>query len=213
MNLPLHTAQASWSHFSPLVLSSKKLYSSRLRRPFPSKSIVSNISNKAALRDEKSQTISKGFNFIFLSHHIAKNCSVWGYSVRAEHPDLKKPRFSWEKRFLFPRLGMKLTGILWWEPALHLHPSTAVWLLQSFGVLSSSTCSQWWKGAGSKAQLQALLSSQTSALKGRKKVLRTSQTMPLLPVIVTQKWWIIWKYLECWVLSLKKKKIGCVMPI
>lgn len=62
MNSPLHTAQASWSHFSPLVLSSKKLYSSRLRRPFPSKSRVSNISNKAALREEKGQTISISFH-------------------------------------------------------------------------------------------------------------------------------------------------------
>jgi hypothetical protein len=47
--LPLQIAQASSSHFSPLVLNSKKLYSSRLRRPFPSKSITSKISDKVDL--------------------------------------------------------------------------------------------------------------------------------------------------------------------
>lgn len=51
--LPLQTAQASSSHFSPLVLNSKKLYSSRLRRPFPSKSITSNISDKVDLNKKK----------------------------------------------------------------------------------------------------------------------------------------------------------------
>lgn len=42
-------AQASSSHFSPLVLCSKKLYSSRLSRPLPSKSITSKMSDNAAL--------------------------------------------------------------------------------------------------------------------------------------------------------------------
>ena len=51
--LPLQTAQASSSHFSPLVLNSKKLYSSRLRRPLPSKSITSNMSDKVDLNFKK----------------------------------------------------------------------------------------------------------------------------------------------------------------
>lgn len=42
-------AHASSSHFSPLVLCSKKLYSSRLSRPLPSKSITSKMSDNTAL--------------------------------------------------------------------------------------------------------------------------------------------------------------------
>jgi hypothetical protein len=61
---PLQTAQASSSHFSPLVLNSKKLYSSRLIRPLPSKSITSNISDKVDLEWKKIEII------IFKTKHL-----------------------------------------------------------------------------------------------------------------------------------------------
>lgn len=51
--------QAASSHVSPLVLISKKLYSSRLRKPFPSRSIISNISDKAVLEGWKYRTMLK----------------------------------------------------------------------------------------------------------------------------------------------------------
>lgn len=52
---PRHIAQASLSHFSPLVLNSKKLYSSKLKRPLPSKSMTSKMSDRAALIKGKSK--------------------------------------------------------------------------------------------------------------------------------------------------------------
>lgn len=200
-NLPLHTAHASSSHFSPLVLSSKKLYSSRLRRPFPSKSIVSNISNKAALKDEDGRIVSKDFHF--LSHEVVSNGSAYSrlfctHSTSVTHSFHKArcDRSTAFDRSYHACLGMRLTGTPWSEPALHPHLYTPVLLLQSFVVLPSSTCSLLWMGAASKLLIQAPLSIQTSALKEDRPVckLLLKWYLSLLPVIFIQKLLITWKH-------------------
>jgi len=72
-NFPLYLEQKKFrSGWSPIILKQRpRMYSSKLSRPFPSKSIISNISSKAALKDEKGRTISKYFSL--LSHNIVSN--------------------------------------------------------------------------------------------------------------------------------------------
>lgn len=163
---PLQTAQASLSHFSPLVLNSKKLYSSKLSRPFPSTSITSKMSDSTSLWPDWRITAGFQHTTAQMSKHFFHNLDFSATTQQFYQIAIGSSRQMKHKSL--PQLS--LTWVLQWGQVLQCRfcrraPQVC---RECFCCSFSLVCSQWWKAAGCTSQNSAVLSKRTSVRTERK---------------------------------------------